>query len=254
MRAQRVAGSLLRQLLRTTPAAAEAQGAAAVAAAATAGGSSLRAFSSAPPGPSVPPAVTYVDISEEWYNRQRQTIPLGNRVPETAASVYLSPSATIVGDVDLLDRVSRQSHCPHSFGAGGAVNFGCIRGQGCVGVGSGGRNVSRRKTRIAARRCAAALPLRHCDAAVVAAHHPSAAPSTPVPAPSLSLHPCRHHHHSPQASVWNHAVLRGDLNNITVGQLSNIQDRTVIHAARCAAATTTESGEREEKWASRSRT
>jgi carbonic anhydrase/acetyltransferase-like protein (isoleucine patch superfamily) len=28
-------------------------------------------------------------------------------------------------------------------------------------------------------------------------------------------------------------VLRGDLNNITIGSVSNIQDRTVIHAARC---------------------
>lgn len=37
-----------------------------------------------------------------------------------------------------------------------------------------------------------------------------------------------------QASVWNHVVLRGDLNNITIGHVSNIQDRTVIHAARCA--------------------
>lgn len=32
--------------------------------------------------------------------------------------------------------------------------------------------------------------------------------------------------------MWNHVVLRGDLNNITVGQVSNIQDRTVVHAAR----------------------
>lgn len=35
-----------------------------------------------------------------------------------------------------------------------------------------------------------------------------------------------------QVSVWNGAVLRGDLNNITIGQVSNIQDRTVVHAAR----------------------
>ncbi|GBF97437.1 gamma carbonic anhydrase-like mitochondrial [Raphidocelis subcapitata] len=99
---------------------------------------SARAFAAAPPGPSVAPAVTSVDISQEWYNRQRQTIPLGNRVPETAVGAYIAPSATIVGDVDLLDRVS----------------------------------------------------------------------------------------------IWNHAVLRGDLNNITIGQVSNVQDRTVIHAAR----------------------
>lgn len=117
MRAQRAAASLLRQLGRScgAPAAAEAcpQGLglgdatrAAGAGAAAASGAAARAFASPPPGPSVPPAVTFVDISDEWYNRQRQTIALGNRVPETAANVYLSPSATIVGDVDLMDRVS----------------------------------------------------------------------------------------------------------------------------------------------------
>jgi carbonic anhydrase/acetyltransferase-like protein (isoleucine patch superfamily) len=37
-------------------------------------------------------------------------------------------------------------------------------------------------------------------------------------------------------------VLRGDLNNITIGQVSNIQDRTVIHAARCAAGGTDATG------------
>ena len=35
-----------------------------------------------------------------------------------------------------------------------------------------------------------------------------------------------------QTSVWYGCVLRGDLNNIKVGAFSNIQDRTVIHAAR----------------------
>lgn len=33
------------------------------------------------------------------------------------------------------------------------------------------------------------------------------------------------------ASVWNGAVLRGDLNKITVGFCSNVQERCVIHAA-----------------------
>lgn len=33
------------------------------------------------------------------------------------------------------------------------------------------------------------------------------------------------------ASVWNSAVLRGDLNKITVGFCSNVQERCVIHAA-----------------------
>ncbi|MFQ6619308.1 hypothetical protein Gotur_000221 [Gossypium turneri] len=33
------------------------------------------------------------------------------------------------------------------------------------------------------------------------------------------------------ASVWNGCVLRGDLNKITVGFCSNVQERCVIHAA-----------------------
>lgn len=33
-------------------------------------------------------------------------------------------------------------------------------------------------------------------------------------------------------SIWFGVVLRGDLNNITIGAMSNIQERTVIHAAR----------------------
>ncbi|KAI8466894.1 MAG: trimeric LpxA-like protein [Monoraphidium minutum] len=114
------------------------RGAAAAACATAWGGPLSRPFSSPPSNPSVPPAATSVDVSQAWYNRQRQTIPLGNRVPDAAVGTYISPSAVIVGDVDLLDR----------------------------------------------------------------------------------------------ASIWNHVVLRGDLNNITIGQVSNIQDRTVIHAAR----------------------
>jgi carbonic anhydrase/acetyltransferase-like protein (isoleucine patch superfamily) len=35
-----------------------------------------------------------------------------------------------------------------------------------------------------------------------------------------------------QVSIWNNAVLRGDLNTIKIGAFSNVQDRTVIHAAR----------------------
>jgi carbonic anhydrase/acetyltransferase-like protein (isoleucine patch superfamily) len=34
----------------------------------------------------------------------------------------------------------------------------------------------------------------------------------------------------PEASVWPHAVLRGDFGTITVGSRSSIQDGTVIHA------------------------
>jgi carbonic anhydrase/acetyltransferase-like protein (isoleucine patch superfamily) len=35
----------------------------------------------------------------------------------------------------------------------------------------------------------------------------------------------------PQASVWFNVVLRGDLNRITIGPRSNIQDGSVIHVA-----------------------
>ena len=34
-----------------------------------------------------------------------------------------------------------------------------------------------------------------------------------------------------EASVWYHATLRGDINEITVGPRSNIQDNAVIHLA-----------------------
>ncbi|KDD74885.1 hypothetical protein H632_c1010p0 [Helicosporidium sp. ATCC 50920] len=80
---------------------------------------------------------TSIHIEEEVYNRQRNLMPLGNRVPTTAPDAWVAPSAVVVGDVDLFDRVS----------------------------------------------------------------------------------------------VWYGAVLRGDLNSIRVGAFSNIQDRTVVHAA-----------------------
>lgn len=78
------------------------------------------------------------DISDEWFMRQRKNIILGDRTPITVPGIWIAPNAVIVGDVDLIDRVS----------------------------------------------------------------------------------------------VWYGCVLRGDLNNITVGSMTNIQDRTVIHAAR----------------------
>ena len=36
-------------------------------------------------------------------------------------------------------------------------------------------------------------------------------------------------------SIFHGSVLRGDLNNITVEAFSNVQEKCVIHAARCAA-------------------
>jgi carbonic anhydrase/acetyltransferase-like protein (isoleucine patch superfamily) len=35
-----------------------------------------------------------------------------------------------------------------------------------------------------------------------------------------------------RVSIWHNCVLRGDLNSIRIGAFSNVQDRTVIHAAR----------------------
>jgi gamma-carbonic anhydrase len=90
----------------------------------------------------VAPPATRVPIDEEWYLRQRQRIPLGNRAPHCAQSAWVAPSAVLAGDVDLLDR----------------------------------------------------------------------------------------------SSVWHGAVLRGDLNNVTLGHVSNVQDRCVLHAARSTAA------------------
>lgn len=51
---------------------------------------------------------------------------------------------------------------------------------------------------------------------------------------------CVHLHtdaRSHQVSIRYGCVLRGDLNNILVDAWSNIQDRTVIHAARCVCCT-----------------
>ena len=157
---QRAANSVLRALSAARSAAAGTSstnssssssgsaGAAAAAAAAAAGRVTT------PPSPNPPrlystqhvehvaPPATRVPVQDEWYLRQRQRIPLGNRSPHCAASAWVAPSAVLAGDVDLLDR----------------------------------------------------------------------------------------------ASVWGGAVLRGDLNNVTVGHVSNVQDRCVLHAARSTAA------------------
>lgn len=55
----------------------------------------------------VAPAATYTDIEDEWYLRQRSQITLGNRHPNPAEGAWISPSAVVVGDVDLYDKVNR---------------------------------------------------------------------------------------------------------------------------------------------------
>lgn len=81
---------------------------------------------------------TPLPIEKEPYCRQRNEIVLGSRIPVRAPDAWVAPSAVIIGDVDLYERVS----------------------------------------------------------------------------------------------VWYGCVLRGDLNSIRVDCFSNVQDRTVIHAAR----------------------
>ncbi|KAK9843187.1 hypothetical protein WJX74_008369 [Apatococcus lobatus] len=93
---------------------------------------------SARPVTTSPASCSPVHIEDEIFCRQRQTIPLGNRIPVFAPDTWVAPSAVVVGDVDLYDKVS----------------------------------------------------------------------------------------------IWYGAVLRGDLNSIRIGAWSNIQDKTVIHAAR----------------------
>ena len=46
-----------------------------------------------------------VHIEDEIYCRQRQTIALGNRIPVFAPDTWVAPSAVVVGDVDLYDKV-----------------------------------------------------------------------------------------------------------------------------------------------------
>lgn len=53
----------------------------------------------------VAPAVTYQDVADDWYMRQRSHISLGNRMPHVAITAWVAPNAVLVGDVDLCNRV-----------------------------------------------------------------------------------------------------------------------------------------------------
>ena len=50
-----------------------------------------------------------VHIEDEIYCRQRQAIALGNRIPVFASDTWVAPSAVVVGDVDLYDKVKLHS-------------------------------------------------------------------------------------------------------------------------------------------------
>lgn len=46
-----------------------------------------------------------VHIEDEVYNRTRQLVNLGLRVPTLAPDTWVAPNAVVVGDVDLFERV-----------------------------------------------------------------------------------------------------------------------------------------------------
>ena len=45
-------------------------------------------------------------VEDEIYDRSRQEITLGNRVPSVAADAWIAPNATLVGDTDVADQCS----------------------------------------------------------------------------------------------------------------------------------------------------
>lgn len=64
----------------------------------------------------VSPAVTNIDIEDEFYLRQRHQITLGNRHPNPAVGAWVSPGAVVVGDVDLYDKVGSRDSQGGSLG------------------------------------------------------------------------------------------------------------------------------------------
>ena len=45
-------------------------------------------------------------VEKDIYDRSRQIIPLGNRVPTVAVDAFVAPNATLVGDVRVCDKAS----------------------------------------------------------------------------------------------------------------------------------------------------
>ena len=48
-----------------------------------------------------------IHVEDEVYNRQRSIVPLEDLVPEPSPDSWVAPSAIVVGDVDIADKVSR---------------------------------------------------------------------------------------------------------------------------------------------------
>ena len=52
------------------------------------------------------PAVKLVKVEDEWYCRQRNMMPLLGAVPWFQSDTYVAPNATVIGDVDIYDKVA----------------------------------------------------------------------------------------------------------------------------------------------------
>jgi hypothetical protein len=51
------------------------------------------------------PAVTQVPIEEEWYNRQRNILPLLDCTPSIEPDTWIAHNALVAGDVDIYQKV-----------------------------------------------------------------------------------------------------------------------------------------------------
>jgi len=71
------------------------------------------------------PAVTSTPIEEEWYNRQRNLMPLMDKTPWIQPDTWVAPNAVVLGDVDIYDKASGSApparSCAACRGAGVVV-------------------------------------------------------------------------------------------------------------------------------------
>lgn len=51
------------------------------------------------------PSVKQVDIEDEWYNRQRNILPILDKAPFVQPDTWIAPNAVVAGDVDVYDKV-----------------------------------------------------------------------------------------------------------------------------------------------------
>jgi len=160
--------------------------------------------------------------------RQRQFINLGLRVPTVAPDTWVAPNAVVVGDVDLFDRVSSCFHLrlraegrrlplPMLLHVGGGRSGQCDKLTGACMDDLQRSNLVLCTLRIACHRASQAT----C---------PHAAHMAVLHASACCLPPLKMRHL--QTSVWYGCVLRGDVNHISVGSFSKIQDGSGLTAAR----------------------